>query len=172
MNIRNILHVFQGCPREDILRWLDSIEKTTIPSEKKILIVEDDSSVRRVIRRALEGVGYDCLVTADGQQALAAFRQHPGIVDLIVSDLVMPNMDGPALYEQLGREAEPRPPFLFVSGHTDQDARVADLVARGIPILHKPWSVLDLCEAVRTTLGRIDDSKESDLAPSEPAQTD
>ncbi|MGI9627485.1 MAG: hybrid sensor histidine kinase/response regulator [Longimicrobiales bacterium] len=118
-----------------------------------VLIVEDDASVRKVIRRTLSGAGYHVVVTADGEQAVEAFRAHQGGVDLVVSDLVMPNMDGATLYEELAGEGGSSVPFLFISGYGDQDTRVEALIARGVPVLHKPWSVQQLCEAVQDALG-------------------
>ena len=128
-----------------------------------ILIVEDDISVRKVLRRALLGAGYDVVVTADGEQALEAFRAHPSGVDLVLSDLIMPNMDGASLYQALNDTGSPDVPFLFISGYGDQDPRVEALLAQGIPVLHKPWSVQHLCEAVQDALSESPASKGTDL---------
>ena len=114
-----------------------------------VLVVEDDTSVRKVIRRALTGAGYEVIATADGEQAVQAFHAHQGGVDLVVSDLVMPNMDGATLYEELNESREHPIPFLFISGYGDQDARIDALLAKGVPILQKPWSVRQLCDAVQ-----------------------
>ncbi|MDH3224267.1 MAG: ATP-binding protein, partial [Gemmatimonadota bacterium] len=130
-----------------------------------ILIVEDDASVRKVIRRALAAAGYEVIVTADGEQALEAFNRHPEAVDLVVSDLIMPNMDGASLHSALQKREGPPVPFLFISGYGDRDPRMEELMARGVPILHKPWSVAALCEAVQDALGVSSDSKEVDSGP-------
>ena len=127
-----------------------------------VLIVEDDASVRKVIRRALASAGYEVIVTADGEQALEAFNRHPEAVDLVVSDLIMPNMDGASLHSALQSRDGPEVPFLFISGYGDRDPRVEELLARGVPVLHKPWSVAALCEAVQDALLASSDSKEVD----------
>ena len=114
-----------------------------------ILVVEDDHSVRKVIRRALSGVGYDVIATADGAQAVEAFEAHPEGVDLVVSDLVMPNMDGASLYHALNPGEQESVPFLFISGYSHQDVRIEALLEQGVPVLQKPWSVGQLCEAVQ-----------------------
>ena len=127
-----------------------------------VLVVEDDASVRKVIRRALASAGYEVIVTADGEQALEAFNRHPEAVDLVVSDLIMPNMDGASLHSALQSRDGPPVPFLFISGYGDRDPRVEELLSRGVPVLHKPWSVAALCEAVQDALLVSPDSKEVD----------
>ncbi|NNF27830.1 MAG: response regulator, partial [Gemmatimonadetes bacterium] len=127
-----------------------------------VLIVEDDASVRKVIRRALASAGYEVIVTADGEQALEAFNRHPEAVDLVVSDLIMPNMDGASLHRALQSREGPDVPFLFISGYGDRDPRVEELLERGVPILHKPWSMAALCEAVQDALLVSSVSKEVD----------
>lgn len=137
------------------------------PAAGTVLVVEDDASVRKVIRRALASAGYEVIVTADGEQALEAFNRHPEAVDLVVSDLIMPNMDGASLHSALQSRGGPEVPFLFISGYGDRDPRVEELLARGVPVLHKPWSVAALCEAVQDALHAASDSKEVD-SPASP----
>lgn len=133
----------------------------TAPATETILVVEDDPSIRKVIQRTLGTRGYAILMAADGEQALEALRQHPGEVDLVISDLIMPRMDGVTLFEKHA-EVGPPVPFLFISGYGEQDPRIEALLAEGVPIVHKPWSVQGLSDAVRTVLSRVGDSKEVD----------
>ncbi len=127
-------------------------------ASETILVVEDDASIRKVIKRSLTSRGYEVIMAGDGEQALEALRHHANEVDLVISDLIMPRMDGVTLYEQHVTVGNPVP-FLFISGYGEQDPRIEALLAEGVPILHKPWSVQGLCDTVRTVLNRSTDSK-------------
>ena len=117
-----------------------------------ILLVEDQSSLRDMIREALQLLGYRVLVAHDGEAALELARGHRGRLDLLVTDIVMPHLDGCDLARRLTAE-RPDLRVLYMSGHGP------DLVARRDPIdadsvLEKPFSTRALSIRVREVLDR------------------
>jgi len=117
---------------------------------ERVLVVEDEASVRAVARRMLENLGYSVLEARNGQEALARVRQHAGAIDLIVTDTVMPEMGGRELVEQIRRE-QPELRALYISGYTE-DEIVRRGEAPGTAFLTKPFSAADLGAAVRAAL--------------------
>ncbi len=115
-----------------------------------ILLVEDEAMVRAVTARALARSGYDVLTAADGEEALRRLDERGGAVDLLISDVVMPGMDGPTLVGK-ARERFPGLKVLFVSGYAEEQlrGRVGD---SGSTLLRKPYSIHELGAAVRERL--------------------
>jgi nitrogen-specific signal transduction histidine kinase len=114
-----------------------------------ILLVEDDASVRRLVERVLTASGYHVLVAADPVEALALSRERDGAIDLLLTDLVMPNMGGRALSDAL-RSERPGLKVLLMSGYADDDA------ARARPddaFIQKPLRSEQLLERLREVLG-------------------
>ena len=104
--------------------WRQAIESCRPETAKKrseamarILVVDDDADVRRLIELALDGQGYIVDSVDSGRVALARLAQHA--YDLIVWDLHIPDRDGPAVYRAMERRSPPRPAFLFVTGYAD-----------------------------------------------------
>ncbi len=116
-----------------------------------ILLVEDEDTLRRSGKRALERYGYRVLVASDGQEGLEIFRANPGKIDLIVSDLVMPKMGGGQLHRTI-REDGADVKFILASGYTGREEAVNDDLDQPLPILQKPWLLSQLLERVRETL--------------------
>jgi CheY-like chemotaxis protein len=115
------------------------------PVSPKVLVVDDTPLVRAVLRRSLEAAGYTVQEANDGQGALAQLAL--GTVDLVLSDIRMPNMDGCALALEIRRRA-PQVPILFVSGY---DAHLPG-VELPAPVLTKPFTPAHLIERVRQML--------------------
>ncbi len=111
-----------------------------------VLVVDDVESVRRLIRRVLEHAGHRVLEASDGVEALARLAANPA-VDLVLTDLRMPNMDGWELATRLS-ERSPRVPVLFMSGFDEHLA--SDTVAG--PVLPKPFTAERLDELIRQVL--------------------
>ena len=114
-----------------------------------ILLVEDEAVVRAVAERALTRHGYTVLVAESGEEALEILRRE-GQVDLMVSDVVMPTMDGPTTVRH-ARETHPDLPILFISGYAEEQLRKS-IDIENVAFLPKPFSVQQLAETVRDTL--------------------
>jgi two-component system cell cycle sensor histidine kinase/response regulator CckA len=128
-----------------------------------ILVVEDEESIRRSATRVLERFGYRVLTAADGLEALTVLAREGAAIDLVVTDVVMPRLNGPKLYEQVCRQAHV-PRFLFMSGYAERDVHGGALDAT-VPFLQKPWQLDALVAEVRAVLDRAPPSGESPAAP-------
>jgi CheY-like chemotaxis protein len=139
-----VLEEAQALPPGDALSGVRGGSET-------ILLVEDEDTLRRSGKRALERYGYRVLVASDGQEGLEIFRANPGKIDLIVSDLVMPKMGGGQLHRTI-REDGGDVKFILASGYTGREEAVNDDLDQPLPILQKPWLLSQLLERVRETL--------------------
>ena len=117
-----------------------------------ILLVEDEAMVRAVAERALTRKGYTVLTAAHGEEALEILERRPDGVDLLVSDVVMPMMDGPTLVRH-ARERFPTLKVIFMSGYAEEQLRKS-IDVPGVVFLAKPFSVQELGEMVRATIAR------------------
>ncbi|MEP6621396.1 MAG: PAS domain S-box protein [bacterium] len=113
-----------------------------------ILLVEDEASVRRVARRALELHGYTIVDAGDGASALTLLESHD--IDLLLTDVMMPGMLGPQVAEEVLRR-RPGTPVLFMSGHSDEIVR-GGLLDPATPFLAKPFTPKQLALKVREAL--------------------
>ncbi|MDQ8173505.1 MAG: ATP-binding protein [Gemmatimonadota bacterium] len=126
-------------------------EQGTLTGEETILLVEDEDSVRVVATGALERRGYRVLAAADGEAAIAISRAFPGRIDMLVSDVVMPGLNGRELAEQL-EIMRPGLRVLFVSGYTDDAVLRTGISMDERTFLQKPFTSLDLARRVRAVL--------------------
>ncbi len=122
---------------------------TTRP--RLILVVEDESSLRELIANILLLDHHEVDTVRDGAEALYRIEQRA--YDLIISDLQMPNLDGPGLYTALRKRfGEALPRVIFVTGHAEADKFVPFLAETGDPVLTKPFTVEDLRTLVQWVL--------------------
>ena len=117
----------------------------------KILIAEDDETVRSLVLRALGEDGHDLTATADGAAALEALDRHNGDFDLLLTDVKMPTMDGIALALAAGR-GHPQVTIMLMTGYADQRERTHKLDALVHDVIAKPFSVEQIKGAVREAL--------------------
>nr|WP_245647648.1 ATP-binding protein [Novosphingobium lentum] len=115
----------------------------------RILLVEDEDTVRAVAERALARQGYEVTATADGEEGLEAIV-NGGEFDMVVSDVVMPSMDGPAMAREI-RKLRPTLPVLFMSGYAEEQLR-RDIDIPNMHFLAKPFSVQQIADAVEHVL--------------------
>jgi CheY-like chemotaxis protein len=115
-----------------------------------ILLVEDDQTVRALARLVLCDRGYRVIEAEDGLEGVRLCRQVQGSIDLIVTDVVMPNASGPQMAEAL-HSLHPRIKFLYMSGH-NENRLVMRTIESGAPFLRKPFSATDLACMVREVL--------------------
>ena len=131
---------------------LAPVTRTADGGAETILLVEDEESVRQLVRETLETKGYRVLEADNGQAGLEAAVAHSGTIDLVITDVVMPEMSGRELAKRL-IEARPTIKVLYLSGYTE-DAILSDgTVERGKAFLQKPFSLQSLSRKVREVLG-------------------
>ncbi len=128
----------------------------TAGKEKKqevtILLAEDDHIVRAMVREILVLDGYDVITAADGQEAYEEFQKHPDGIDLIVTDVVMPRMNGKELGRQC-RGSSPRINILFMSGYVDNRLNPEEDLKGAADFIAKPFRPADLLQKVERLLG-------------------
>lgn len=111
----------------------------------KVLVAEDNPAVREFIVRALGSAGHEITATVDGQQALDKLNQ--GTYDLLVTDIVMPNVDGIALALK-ATSLHPDLRIVMISGYAQERMRAHNLDALVHRIIAKPFSMNEICDAV------------------------
>ena len=121
------------------------------PVEGTILLAEDEPAVRMLAREALVRAGYRVLEAEDGVEALAVSRGHEGIVDLLLTDVVMPNLGGRELAARLLLE-RPGVRILFMSGYPNDARELGELAGSTGDLLRKPFALKALVERVRAEL--------------------
>jgi two-component system cell cycle sensor histidine kinase/response regulator CckA len=107
-----------------------------------ILVVDDDDSIRELILKIVRSSGHDALPARNGLEAVAMFRSCPDSIDLVITDLKMPVMDGNEAVRRI-RETRPHATIICVSGYSEQECPV------GTMFLSKPFTV----GQVRTCVG-------------------
>ncbi len=117
-----------------------------------ILLVEDEDAVRALNARMLVSRGYTVLEAESGVAALRALDAHGSSVDLVVSDVVMPEMDGPTLLREL-RKRNPKTRFVFVSGYAEEAFRKNLPEGENFHFLPKPFTMKQLVETVKAAMG-------------------
>ena len=116
-----------------------------------VLLVEDEDTVRSIGARALKSRGFTVLEATTGQEALEIVEENNGKIDLIISDVVMPEMDGPTMFAEL-RKRGVKAKVVFVSGYAEE-AFAKNLPEGEFGFLPKPFSIKQLIETVKTHLG-------------------
>src|SRR5262249_14037207 len=125
---------------------------TDLTGQGTILLVEDEEGLRALNARGLQSRGYTVLQAGNGVEALEELERQGGQVDLVVSDVVMPEMDGPALLKEL-RKRNANIKIIFVSGYAEDafDKGLAD--EKQFNFLPKPFTLKQLVSAVKETMG-------------------
>ena len=115
----------------------------------RILLVEDEDMVRAVAERALARAGYQIVTASDGDEGLDLVKAGEKF-DLVVSDVVMPSMDGPAMAREI-RKLQPRLPILFMSGYAEEQLR-NEIDIEAMHFIPKPFSVQQIADKVAKVL--------------------
>jgi signal transduction histidine kinase/CheY-like chemotaxis protein len=117
---------------------------------ESILLVEDEDTVRGLVKRILKSRGYSVIDATNGREGLKLCETHPGKIDLLVTDVVMPEMGGRELAEG-ALKLRPGLKVVYVSGHI-QDVVLREGVQQGAAFLQKPFTPMQLAQKVRETL--------------------
>jgi CheY-like chemotaxis protein len=135
---------------------IESTDETAAGGTETVLVVEDEPLVRSLAVRALQDQGYHVLQAEDGPAALTVSQANEGEIHLLVTDVVMPGMNGKELADRLSAE-RPGLRVLYVSGYTDHAVVRHGVLEEGIAFLSKPFDMGNLTRMVREVLdsGRV-----------------
>ena len=141
-------------------RYEEAVE-TAIPQDleqpargngETVLLVEDNAALLELVRKMLTGLGYRILEASSPALALKRAGEHPGAIDLLITDVVMPEMNGRALAERLAA-LHPGLKVLFMSGFTSDAIAHHGVLDDGIHFIQKPFSMRNISRKVREALG-------------------
>ncbi len=118
-----------------------------------ILVAEDEESVRTMVRKTLATAGYTVLEARHGGDALLVSREYDGPIDLLLTDVVMPETNGLKLATALTSE-RPETQVVFMSGYTRDEVDRKGLMAPGVVFIHKPFTANELATTIRATIDR------------------
>ncbi|HRI08213.1 MAG TPA: response regulator transcription factor, partial [Nannocystaceae bacterium] len=117
----------------------------------KVLIAEDDPKILRGVAEVLEREGYQCILAADGDEALAAYHAHHP--DLVLLDVMMPRQSGYDVCRAV-RKGDPDTPILFLSAKSEEIDKVVGLELGADDYIHKPFGVHELVARIRAVSRR------------------
>jgi len=120
-------------------------------SSETILLAEDSDPLRKLAKSLLEGHGFEVLAAQNGEEALGLAKQHPGRIHLLLTDVVMPGINGRVLAERL-LVTRPDTKILYMSGYTDSFIAGHGVLDQSTNLLYKPFSEEKLIERVRSVL--------------------
>jgi PAS domain S-box-containing protein len=140
-------------------RVMDALEKAepdrgpaeSLVGSETILLVEDETSIRKAVRQALQRSGYRILEAPNPGEALLISEQHTGLIHLMLTDVVMPRMSGPDLAERL-EPWHPEMKVLYMSGHAEKNILQEEILPQGVAFLRKPFTIVGLLGQVRRVL--------------------
>jgi len=130
---------------------LDGATGTVAPGRETILLVEDEAPLLEITQRMLERRGYKVLTASSPGQAIQLAREHAGTIDLLITDVVMPEMNGRDLAKNI-LSLYPQTKRLFMSGYTADVIAHQGVLDKGVFFIQKPFSAQDLAATVRKVL--------------------
>ncbi len=127
------------------------LDEEALRGSETILVVEDEDEIRAFVQRGLERLGYSVLVASNGEEALSLLDRHPESVDLLFTDVIMPQMDGRELADIIAKRM-PKIKILFASGYTDNHIAHRGILDKGIHFINKPFSIEQIAQKIREML--------------------
>ncbi|HEV7963890.1 MAG TPA: response regulator [Actinoplanes sp.] len=121
------------------------------PERPTVLVVDDEEDLRDIMRRMLERRGFDTLVAGDSESAIAACRDHEGVIDVLVTDLGLPGASGGEL-SRTATELRPSMSVVYISGLPKDIAVSKGLIGDDALLVKKPFTSELLVEALRVVL--------------------
>ena len=129
----------------------------TLPSMEKgtetILVADDEASIRKLIRDTLEPLGYTIIEAADGEEAIALFNRTEAKIDMLLTDVIMPKMNGKKLAETLLAQS-PQLKVLYMSGYTDNVIVHQGVLDNNVEFINKPLVPSILTKKIREVLAK------------------
>lgn len=116
-----------------------------------ILIAEDDATIRQMLKSCLEPMGYTILLAADGQEAIELGRTYGEDINLLLTDVIMPGMNGQELADEITK-TRPAIKVIFMSGYTDDSIAHHGVLGPGVDFIQKPITLTRLAQKLRTVL--------------------
>lgn len=139
--IQSVVSECQSCEDEVIGKGTETI-----------LVVDDDASLRDLAEKTLEMFGYTVITAVDGRDALDRFKQNSGSIDLVILDIIMPEMNGKEAFDEM-KTINPDLKAIFISGYTSDIIRKRGLMDQGLEFVAKPLNLKQLLIKVRDVLG-------------------
>src|SRR5579863_7377539 len=141
-----------AAPSPQVAPVVAVVETGTVEAGKEtILLVEDESNLRYLARQYLEKQGYRVIEAADGAVAMQIAVAHEGIIHLLLTDVIMPGMNGRELAQRIS-EIRPNTKVLYMSGYTENVVGHNGMLDTGVRLLQKPFNLRDLKRMVREVL--------------------
>jgi PAS domain S-box-containing protein len=126
-------------------------DRSEIGKGRTVLVVEDEVAVRSLVSRILAKAGFRVIEAGGGGDALALFERHAGEVDLVLTDVIMPQMSGKAVAGAIATQ-KPGQRVVYMSGYTDDIIAPHGVLEAGVMLLHKPFSEADLLKIVQRAM--------------------
>jgi CheY-like chemotaxis protein len=139
---------------DDTVDTVEGRDHTTLPlGTETILVVDDEDALREVTRRMLTRSGYTVVTASSGAQAIEIASSYVGPIDLVLTDVIMPKMQGPTVANEV-RKVRPDIRVLFMSGHAQPVLEAEAVLGTDFLLLEKPFDQAILLESVRNVLDR------------------
>ena len=122
-----------------------------VPGTETLLIVENEAAIRNLLQMALRKNGYTVLAAESGREALDVVRLHTGPIHLLITDVMMPDIDGPELVRRLS-SIRPDTQTLFMSGYMDDALGEQGVLPSSVNFIQKPFSPRAIAQKVREIL--------------------
>jgi PAS domain S-box-containing protein len=136
------------------LRKTPKASSPVTTGSETVLLAEDQSSIRSVLREFLDSKGYKVLEAQNGSEALALAKRHPGAIDVLVTDVIMPQIRGLELAKRV-TELHPDICVIFMSGYSEDALFENQLLAdRNLTLIQKPFDLEELDQKIRESLSR------------------
>lgn len=134
---------------------MNAAAKKNASRDKSILLAEDAEIVREMVQEILKNDGYEVFAYPDGQKAFAFFKENPEKFDLVVTDIVMPQMNGKELAQQC-RGERPEVGILYMSGYLDSQLNTEEDLAGNTDFIAKPFRPAELLQKIEELIEQAD----------------
>jgi two-component system, cell cycle sensor histidine kinase and response regulator CckA len=129
----------------------DQGEAPIVAGRESLLVVDDEPSILDLISQALRPAGYEILTAKSGEEALAVARGHSAVIDLLLTDVVLPGISGPDVAVAIKRE-RPALGVVYMSGYTDDSTLLQQVASGSVPLVRKPLQLGQLTRTLRAVL--------------------